>query len=371
MIKILNTGDLHLGKKYASHREDIGKKYSLARFEALKKLISTANEQHCDYIIAAGDVFDTKNTSVSDISLACNILGNFEGSVIVIPGNHDYYEGKDDRLWTRFLKEKSENTMLLTENKKYAVDDLVLYPAICHSKHSGENAIGWIKSENIPSDDEKIHIGIAHGSIDGISPDPNREYFPMSIDELNSCNVDLWLIGHTHVPYPSEPVLSSPKILNAGTHQQTDIADNSEGSAFLVSIDDGKKITAERIHTGVLRFVRLDLTLTHGDSLENALENILSEYQSDAENISVRINISGIALKPDYDRREELYDRYKNCFIDFEVFDNELNAEITSEMIDAETNAGSIENELLKKYINEPDVLNLAFDLIKKCKECE
>lgn len=369
MIKIMSTGDLHLGKNYSSHHEEARRKYSEARFSALRNLVKAANERECDYIIITGDMFDKKSVSVGDISAACSILGTFDGTVAVIPGNHDYYEDKKDGLWNRFNEKRCDNTLLLTENQPYPMDKLILYPAICHSKHSSENAIGWIKEDTSVHDVNMIHIGVAHGSIEGVSPDPDHEYFPMSIQELTNSNVDLWLIGHTHVPYPAEPFIKNPKILNAGTHQQTDIADNSEGSAFFVVIDDDRQITAERVHTGEIRFISIAVDVAHGCSLEDSVSDALSEYLNDAENISVRISITGTALKSDYDIREKIYEKYSSRFILFEVFDNDLKAEITAEMIDNETNKGSIENELLKKYIDEPDILNLAFDLIKKCKE--
>lgn len=369
MIKIMSTGDLHLGKNYSAHHEEARRKYSEARFAALRNLVTIANEKECDYIIITGDMFDTKRVSVGDISVACSILGTFDGTVAVIPGNHDYYEGKNDDFWNKFNEKRCDNTILLTESQPYPMDNLILYPAVCHSKHSSENAIGWIKEDRSVHDADKLHIGVAHGSIEGVSPDPNHEYFPMSIQELTSSDVDLWLIGHTHIPYPAEPLIKNPKILNAGTHQQTDIADNSEGSAFLVVIDDNRQITAERVHTGEIRFINTAVTVKHGCSLDDAVSDALSEYLNDAEKISVRINITGTALKSDYDNREHIYENYRSRFILFEAFDNELKAEITAEMIDNETNKGSIENELLKKYIDEPEVLNLAFDLIKKCKE--
>ena len=54
-------------------------------------------------------------------------------------------------------------------------------------------------------DPDKIHIGIAHGSIEGVSPDFDQQYFPMTKRELNISGVDIWLMGHTHITWPKKP----------------------------------------------------------------------------------------------------------------------------------------------------------------------
>ena len=46
----------------------------------------------------------------------------------------------------------------------------------------------------------------------------------------------------------------------------------------------------------------------------------------------------------------------------------ELQKEITQEMIDAETLEDSVENKLLKMYAEKPEILNLAYELVRKCR---
>ncbi|MDZ7721067.1 MAG: metallophosphoesterase [Balneolaceae bacterium] len=123
-----------------------------------------------------------------------------------MPGNHDYIT-EDSQLWDRFKKEAGGNVLVL--DKKEPVDlseydlNAVVWPAPCHAKHSAENAVGWVKDEE--KDPDKVHIGIAHGSIEGVSPDFNQQYFPMTVRELNSSGVDIWLMGHTHITFPEKP----------------------------------------------------------------------------------------------------------------------------------------------------------------------
>ncbi len=82
--------------------------------------------------------------------------------------------------------------------------DACLYPGPCGSIHSKENAVGWVRGVT-RDPGVKHHIGIAHGSLEGISPDFNGDYYPMRPAELMETGLDLWLLGHTHLRYPESP----------------------------------------------------------------------------------------------------------------------------------------------------------------------
>ncbi len=365
MIKILHTGDLHLGRRYSNQKPQIAEKYSDARIEALNRIIRVAEDEACDYVVVAGDLFDTKYVPAALIKQVCEILGTCVCPVVVLPGNHDFYEGKDDKIWRGFMENASGNTTLFTSNEPVRMDGIVFYPCICFDKYSEENVIGWVQ-ENTERADNMIHVGVAHGAIEGLSYDKEKKYYYMTQSELEQSNMDLWLIGHTHIPYPAADVIENQKIFNAGTHQQTDIADNSEGSVFIIEINGDKKIIAKKVHTGVLRFCKRNLHLMHGQSLKAEIESALSDL--DAESASVRLQITGVALAEDYEARSDIYRGFEDCFVKFEPLDADLQPEITEEMIDSETIDGSVENQLLKKYIGEPELLNLAYDLVKRCK---
>lgn len=400
MIKILHTGDLHIGREYKKQEQEnreIAKKYRQARVQALENIVRIANEKSCDYLIIAGDLYDKKEISLSLQREVCSILNGYEGIVLVLPGNHDYYEGEDDKLWSRFLELAGENVILVRENKEIEMGEICFYPCICHDRYSQENALGWLKEEkncgenieqNISvSKKDQIKIGIAHGALEGLSYDKERKYYYMTREELEGCQMDLWLIGHTHIPYPNQEEIFGEKILNAGTHQPTDIADRAEGSVFLIELLVGnskerkqiqeriiskesrnfsEKIHVRKIPTAMLHFEKREINLVHGEHLQEKIEKSIQGMER--ENTTLRLIISGIALEEEYEQRQSIYRSYEEQFLKFEVQDFELQQEITREKIEKETLEGSIENQLLMKYLDNPELLNLAFELIKSCK---
>lgn len=388
MIKILHTGDLHIGREYKKQEQEnreIAKKYRQARVQALENIVQIANQENCDYLIIAGDLYDKKEISLSLQKEVCSILNEYGGTVLVLPGNHDYYEGEDDKLWSRFLEFAGENVILARENKEIEMGEICFYPCICHDRYSQENALGWLKEEekygeNIEQNidlfkKEKMRIGIAHGALEGLSYDKERKYYYMTRAELENCKMDLWLIGHTHIPYPNQEEMVGERILNAGTHQQTDIADRADGSVFLIEFPAqfskekekfSEKIHVRKIPTSVIHFEKREINLVHGESLQEKIEKSIQGMER--ENTTLRLIISGIALEEEYEQRQSIYREYEEQFLKFEVQDTELQQEITREKIAKETLEDSIENQLLMKYLDNPELLNLAFELVKNCK---
>lgn len=371
MLKILHTGDLHIGREYSKQEQEnpqIAKRYRQARLDALVYAVRLANERNCDYFVVAGDLYDKKAISVKLQEMVCGILGECACPVLVIPGNHDYYEGDEDHLWNTFRSHARENTVLLTEQQPYVKESgkAVFYPCICKDRYSKDNALSWLKRCQ-ERDSAKWNIGIAHGALEGLSYDQEKKYYYMTKEQLNRCDMDLWLLGHTHVPEPKGQKIRDQRIFNAGTHQQTDFADNAPGSVFLIEAIDKNQIIAEQIFTSVIHFAKKEIVLLHGESLEEKLAAVTASY--DKENTSLRVTISGIALAEEYQRKHEIYERARVDFLKLEIEDGKLRQEITMDVINAETVEGSLENRLLRRYLDDPELLHLAFALVQDCRE--
>ena len=102
-MKILLTGDLHLGKSYAKY-PDIARPLSEARLRALQNVVDAANREACDFFVIAGDLYDKTSGIGRELHQAvCRLLGEFSGqAVLVLPGNHDSYTDDKSPLWRDF-----------------------------------------------------------------------------------------------------------------------------------------------------------------------------------------------------------------------------------------------------------------------------
>lgn len=375
MIKIFLTGDNHFGKKFSRYsgiEEDIKN----SRFETFDKMVEQANEEGCHLFVVSGDLFDKlSGISKKDIEKITDSLGKFSGTVLVLPGNHDYNTGEES-LWKDFERKVASNTIVLDSYRMYPLNDVNgeevhIYPAHCDKKNSEENKLDWIKNEDV--DNDVINIGIAHGAIEGIAPDMKNEYFLMTEKELNDIPMDLWLIGHVHIPFPRDlkenEETENYTIFNAGTHEQLDLNNNTDGEAFVISVekDGGKaKTKAHKFVSGIIKYKDLDLEgiTPKENALKDGLEKLFEENNVDEVTI-VRVCISGSIKKEEYDEKEKIYHELEEKVKWFERDDSNLTQEITPEMIKDEFPEYGFKAKFLNELIGNNVELQMAYDMVK------
>ena len=373
MLRIFVTGDNHIGLKYASHEQ--AAILASGRIAAFESMVKTANQENCALFVITGDLFEnTYSVSKREIKTLLDALSCFNGTVVVLPGNHDYYD-KDVKVWQYFkdIMTSYDNIMLLTEYRPYNLsangEDVVLYPALCTSLHSapGQNNLGWIKETEIENDGA-YHIGVAHGAVEGETIDNEGQYFLMKRSELESIPVDAWLIGHTHVPFPrdlTETYSATERIFNAGTHIQTDVSCNTEGLCFVVEISDSKSVRAKKVVSGNLRFYRKHISVTAGE-----MENIIHRELADiADNSVVDIILTGAVTIEEYEDRHKIIEAALARFIEGTYNDYSLNKLISKALIESEFPETSFSAGLLNSLLEEPKEAQLAYELLKSLKE--
>lgn len=372
-MKIFLTGDNHLGLKYSNHKNS--KILVNERVITFENMVKVANEEECSLFVIAGDLYEnTKGIPKKDMKTLLDILGEFDGTVVILPGNHDYYD-KEKQVW-KYMEEllpSYDNVLLLNEYRPYTLElddkETIIYPAFCMSKHSkpGENNLGWIKQQEMPEDDI-IRIGIAHGAVEGETIDNESSYFLMNRKELNDINVDCWLLGHTHVPFPNnlstDEFVDSGKIFNAGTHVQTDVSCNTEGLCFVIDIDNCKKVRAKKIESGKLHFYRKNINVT-GKSLSEALE----ELKSIDDYSVVDVILSGALDEDDYNNRDEIIEKYIGRFIEGTYNDYNISKMISLQLVEKEFAETSFSYAMLSDLLDEPKEAQLVYELLQSLKE--
>ena len=364
-LRILHTSDLHLGMKFAGY-PDVQSELSEARFDTLRRLVALANEKECELFVVAGDLFDRVTVAKKDVIRAAQILGEFQGNLVaVMPGNHDFISRGQADLWAHFNSNSGDNVLLLEETRVYDLGhhdlDVNLYPAPCDRKHSSENYIGWIKKAE---KDEAVahHIGIAHGSLEGFSPDFDKQYYPMSASELMDCGLDLWLMGHTHILYPESPG-EMDRIYYASTPEPDGFDCHHEGKAWILEIDEEKRIKPTAISTGTYRFLHDESDINDTSDLEK----LKSKYaQEEHSRTLLKLKLKGHLPKEDYivlsKFRKDMEKRLFYLMLD----DSEVTEKLTPEEINRAFTEGSFPHKLLTKLAEENDLeaLQIAYDLI-------
>jgi DNA repair exonuclease SbcCD nuclease subunit len=363
-LKILHTSDIHVGMKFASYDGEVQEKLVEARFECLSRLVATANEHSCELLVVAGDLFDRVTVAKRDILRAASASGEFEGAAtVILPGNHDYTSPDKSDLWHTFKEAAQGNVLVCDQPSPYPLAkfdvDATVYPGPCTSKHSPENAIGWI-AEVERAADVKHHIGLAHGSLEGVSPDFDGRYYPMTTGELEALGLDIWLLGHTHLPYPQSP---SPgdRIFLAGTPEPDGFNCTHSGSAWVHEMGD-EAVQSQLITVGQYRFEHE----TKSISTEKDLQKVEASYAvADSKNLLLKMILTG-RLPPDsYERLGQLEAAIAKSVFELRWDDSAVTRQITVSDIDATYTEGSFPHCLLRTLAQSDD----DFEALQKAHE--
>jgi exonuclease SbcD len=380
MLKILASADWHLGMKFAGY-PGVQDKLAEARFLSLERLVDSANQRDCDLFLIAGDLFDRVSVGARDVKRAASLLNGFQGKLVaVLPGNHDFYSGNTSALWSRFNEAAGDRILLLAEPGFHDLShydlDILLAAGPCDSKHSKSNTISWLRDavgrkEAAEVQEGTLRIGVAHGSVEGVSPDAQGVYFPMKQAELDHAPVDFWVIGHTHRQHPSDiewfSGTASPPVLIPGTPEPDGFDCSHGGSAWLIEADEAKQVHVESLSTGTYRFIRREHNL---DSIRQ-LQHLVRELQgTDPDKTCLRLTLSGrLEEHQIFELRRHLEEAEKTFFY-ARIDDSGVLEKISEKTVEAKFTEGSFPYLLLKRLIADRDfeALQTAYVLLQEQK---
>jgi hypothetical protein len=244
--------------------------------------------------------------------------------------------------------------------------DVVFYPGPCTSKHSTANAIGWVAGQ--PKNAAAINIGIAHGSVAGVSPDKDEKYYPMTPDDLRNAGVNFWLLGHTHLRYPGEPRAEGALFYIPSTHTPDGFDCDHEGFIWCLEVVPGKQVTAESVRTGAFRFYEWQRTVNSMASLEELRKEITG---LDPEATLVKLVLDGRLSEEEITVLSEFVRDIHEHFCYAEVYHDNVALNINREYIDTNFSRDSLPHLLLSAFTARPEdnlVLQLAHELIKEAR---
>lgn len=347
-LTVMATADVHLGMKFASYG-DVQQKLIEARFASLSEIVRLANQSECDLLIVAGDLFDRVRVAIDVVERAAAILSEFDGAAaVILPGNHDYIAPDGDTLWSSFEKAAGDRTLVLEHPQRYPLDqfDLAvdLLAAPCDSKHAAQNHLPWMSSYE-PETADRVAIGVAHGSVDGLTLDAEGLYFPMTQTELMSLPPDLWIVGHTHRPH----FIEESRLVVPGTPEPDGFDFSGAGSAALIRYSDSG-LSVEVLEPGEYRFRDIKIDLDAGGDIVSQIEQQVSRDATLS-----RIAIRGVVDSDALARYREARPKWESDALHLRIDDSELRQKLEQKDIDDQHPQGSFAHRLLSSLKADDD----------------
>jgi DNA repair protein SbcD/Mre11 len=364
-IRIFHTADLHLDMKFAQYG-DVRYELRKARYDTLERMVFLANEERCDLMVIAGDLFDRPSLAREAVTRAAAILRGFRGSLVaVLPGNHDFTSPGSSELWKCFQQSASRKMLILDKPRIYHLKnhsiDAAIYPAPCSAKHTEYSSIQWIR-ESEKSSSTMYHIGIAHGSMNGFSPDFNERCYPMNEEELLNSGMDVWLLGHTHFQYPFPGASSSKRIFYPGIPEPRGFECTQEGKAWIIHIDESGDIHETSVPTGKYKFIddKADLNLL-------GLDGLRRKYSSTGlKRVLLRLKVTGSLSPIEFEHLQKVKEEMKQSTFFLQWDHSALSVELTMEEIDRRFTRASFPHRLLSALAldNDRQSLQIAYELM-------
>ena len=115
MVRFLHTSDWQLGMTRRFLDEDAQARFTAARFEAITEIARVATSERCEFVVVAGDVFETNQIDRRTVLRACERLGEIAVPVFLLPGNHDPLDAGSVFNSPAFLAKMPANVVVLTD----------------------------------------------------------------------------------------------------------------------------------------------------------------------------------------------------------------------------------------------------------------
>ncbi|MBD3233233.1 MAG: hypothetical protein GF315_05870 [candidate division Zixibacteria bacterium] len=322
MPRIIHTADIHLGMKFSDlgRAGNIIRKYQRKAFAAI---VEMAIEKDADFLVIAGDLFDSKLVSDATYRFVASELRKLEDtSVIVIPGTHD--PAGAELIWNRFKKEN------LPENIK-----LILQPEDSPVTFTEKDTTFWLKPNQESNSPEsplpelqdnslsQYHIAVAHGTaqIGGMQA---KDDFPFSQEEIQNSGFDYIALGHWH----SFKRVGESNAYYPGAAEQSKFGLEDAGNILVVDINDSG-VSVEKVNIGRTRWhdIKLDTEVMKSPG------DILKELETfSGESNILRCKIVGQQLPGINFDTEKLENELDEQFCFIRIID-ETSAQMIEEMI--------------------------------------
>ncbi len=302
-LNFIHTADWHLGHTYWR----IGPRAAESaawRLDAVRRIWTLAAEKNADFIVVAGDVFDSDTPSATWRRHAVELLADCPAPVYLIAGNHDPCAQGSVWFHDDFAGALKglPNVQLVTQAAPIETESgALLFPCPVTKKYDRSDATAWIPdaTRGHNSRGEKWRIGLAHGGWKGYFSGGNEQFLNViPSDCAGRAGLDYLALGDYHSYTPSDHAAAKSRTFYAGT-PEIGAKDNIRGGHVLhVEIEEnGDAPRVEALPVGRVKLRDLGgVTISNSEDFEGFKARAGAENAAEKlEDTILRAKISGHA----------------------------------------------------------------------------
>ncbi|AZN42187.1 metallophosphoesterase family protein [Paenibacillus albus] len=235
-FRFMHAADLHVDSPFRGLTDApayVREALQMSTFQAVRNLVDTALSEAVDFIVIAGDLYDS-----ADRSLRAQLYLQREWQrlhangvqLFVIHGNHDPLSGQRAKLeWPEsvhfFGTDKVDKAAAYTRSGELA--------AYVHGISYGTRSVMDNLASKYHADHESgvYQIAMLHGNVDG--QQGHDPYAPCSLAELAGSGFHYWALGHIH---QREVLHAFPHVVYSGNTQGRHSKETGAKGAYIVDV---------------------------------------------------------------------------------------------------------------------------------------
>jgi exonuclease SbcD len=292
-VRFVHTADLHLGAPFeglCEAHEHVGHLLRDATFKALDRIVDLCVECAVDFVVIAGDVYNSSDRSLRAQLRLRDALGRLHEAGIqayIAHGNHDPLSG-----WSAAL-DWPPNTHVFPGDRVESHCVSRAGEEICRVYGIGfaqANVTDNLARRFLRGDDAPRAVAVLHANVGGQAG--HEPYAPCTLSDLSE-GFDYWALGHVHsrrelrmgrsaVVYPGNPQGLSPR-------------ETGPKGCYLVTLAEGGPIL-EFVPTDSVRWADSQVDIAELDSLQALLERLEQVVENAREAAEGRPAVLRVAL---------------------------------------------------------------------------
>jgi len=311
-VRFLHTSDWQLGATRYFLSDEAQALWAASRFEAIRRLGQTAVDEQCEFIVVAGDVFESNHVDRKTVLRTCEALSSFVVPVFLLPGNHDPLDPGNVFDSSTWKSQKPENVHVLDDPER--PHELRPGVEIFGAPWFTKTPLSDLVADGIKSVGEKpdgIRVMVGHGATDTLSPDRDNPAL-INVGDAEAALVDGWIhylaLGDRH---SKTKIGSGEQIWYSGTPEVYAFNEVDPGHALIVEIDK-KNTTVRSVKIGVWQFLNKDADIGNAADID-ALEAFLASVENKEQTV-VRLSLTGTVTLSEHTRLMEIIERSGDLF---------------------------------------------------------
>lgn len=291
-------------------RPEAQARFNDARLEALRAAARVAVEESCEFIVVAGDAFESNQVATETLLRTLEALKTISMPVFILPGNHDAFDAGSIYRRPAFRDRKPSSLLILEDSTpREALPGVEVVGAPWRTRRPLEDLARRALSTLGPP--AGLRLLVAHGAVDKLNPDPNDPALLRlgpAEEALRRGHVHYLALGDRH---STTEVGSSGKIWYSGAPEATDYGETDPGNVLVVELSGaGASVTPRR--TGSWRFQREAWSVDGDLDLERLRARLDDEPQKDRR--VLKLDLTGTLSLRQASALEELLEEARSLY---------------------------------------------------------